>query len=339
MADSFETGANDAITDVPGIRVGHWSDRRAGTGCTVVLCESAAVAAADVRGGAPGTRETDVLAGPNLVRTCHAVLFSGGSVFGLEAAGGVVRYLAEHDVGFPTKVRPVPIVPAAVLYDLGVGRPDVAPGADAGYRAAKRAKGGRVEQGSVGAGTGATAAKILGPEHAIKGGIGTASIRGPRGLVVGAIVVTNPVGAVVSPDDGATIAGARGAEGAYVPLAEALERHTAEMDAQIENTTLVCVATNATIEHSLAQRLAFQAHNGLARTILPVHTFGDGDAAFVLGMSRAETKPHDSLALGAMTTLAVERAVVKSIHAATGLHGVPSAAEWTNPSTGSDRSS
>jgi L-aminopeptidase/D-esterase-like protein len=337
MSDATVLGAGkqNAITDVAGIRVGHWTDRRGGTGCTVVLCEGAQVAAVDVRGGAPGTRETDVLGGANLVRVCHAVVFCGGSVFGLDAATGVTRYLSEREVGFATTARTVPIVSAAVLFDLGVGKATAAPNAEAGYRAARRAGGGKVERGTTGAGTGATVGKILGADSAMKGGVGTASVVGPRGLVVGALVVTNAVGAIMDASTGEVVAAPRADQaGALVPLGEALERRTAEMDALVENTTLVCVATNGVVEHATAQRMAFQAHNGLARTILPVHTTGDGDVAFAIGMGQVETKPHDALALGAMTTLAVERAVLDSIHSATGLHGVPSAAEWMGEQRG-----
>ena len=325
--DGFGRGRHDAITDVAGVRVGHWTDRRGGTGCTVVLCETAQVAAVDARGGAPGTRETDVLAGPNLVRTCHAIALCGGSAFGLDAAGGVARYLAEQDVGFETTAGKVPIVSGAVLFDLAVGK-NTAPTADSGYKAAKRAKGGAVERGSVGAGTGATAAKILGHEHCIKSGVGTASVTGPRGLVAGAIVAANPSGIVVDPSDGRTVAGVRGDEAGWLALHEALERRRAEMDALVEHTTLVCVATNAKVDHAQAQRLAYQAQNGIARTILPAHTMGDGDVAFVAAMGEVETRPHDGLALGAMVTLAVERAVLDAINSASGLHGIPSSAEW-----------
>lgn len=324
----FLAGRLDAVTDVPGIRVGHTTDRRRGTGCTVILCDGAQVAAVDARGGAPGTRETDVLAGPNLVRTCHAVVFCGGSVFGLDAASGVTRYLADAGIGFETTAGIAPIVPAAVLFDRGLGKA-AAPDADAGYRAAKRAKGGQVERGTAGAGTGATVAKLLGDEHCLKGGIGTASITGPRGLVVGAIVATNPVGMVFDPDSGLPLAGARSEQpGCFVPLPEALERRTAEMDAVGENTTLVFVATNATLEHARVQRLAYQAHNGLARSIFPAHTLADGDIVFAAAMGEAETRPHDTLALAAMVTRAVERAVVDSVRSASGLHGVPSESEW-----------
>lgn len=334
MTGTWSTGPRDAITDVPGIRVGHWTDRRGGTGCTVILCEQSTVAAVDVRGGAPGTRETDVLGPANIVRRCDAIVFAGGSAFGLASATGVVRWLAEHDVGFPTTVRKVPIVPAAVLFDLSVGRPDAFPGDDAGYLAAKRARGGSPAQGTVGAGTGATVAKLLGAEHALKGGVGTASAAGPRDLIVGALVAVNAVGYVVDPDTGTIVAGARGEDGRFVPMPAALAMRTAKMDALVrQNTTLVCVATNAAIDHHQAQRLAVQAHDGLARAVVPAHTFGDGDITFALAMGKVDAQPDDSLVLGALTVRAVERAIVKSVQLATGLHGVPAAAEWLTPTS------
>ncbi len=332
MSDTiWPTGPRNAITDVAGVRVGHWTDRRGGTGCTVILCPTSTAAAVDVRGGAPGTRETDVLAGANMVRRCDAVVFSGGSAFGLAAADGVMRWCAENDIGFATSARKVPIVSGAVILDFSVGKADAAPGAEAGYLAARRANGGRVAQGSVGAGTGATVAKILGPDACLKGGVGTASAVGPRGIVVGALVVTNAVGQVQDPATGRIVAGPRAASrGEFVPLREALALRTEKMDALLEQTTLVCVATNAAIDHRDLQRLAFQAHDGLARTINPVHTFGDGDVAFAVALPRVETKRHDLFAIGSLVVSVVEQAVLNSVRLATGLHDVPSVSEWTS---------
>ncbi|MGE5594766.1 MAG: P1 family peptidase [Hyphomicrobiales bacterium] len=326
---SWESGPLDAITDVPGIRVGHWSDRRAVTGCTVVLCEQATAVAMDARGGAPGTRETDALNGANVVRTAHAIALCGGSAFGLAAATGVMRWLAEHNAGFETTAGRVPIVPAAVLFDRGIGKPDAYPGDAQGYEAARRAKRGKVEEGTIGAGTGATVAKLLGAERCLKGGVGTASIAGPREIVVGALAVTNAVGSVFDPDTGQLIAGPRGDEpGEMVPLSEAMHRRTAQMDALIENTTLVVVATNVAFAHHELQRVAYQAQDGLARTIVPAHTFGDGDVAFAIAMGGREARRGDALTVGLMTVQAVERAIVRGVRAARGIAGVPSAAEW-----------
>jgi len=321
-------GPKDAITDVPGIRVGHWTDRRGGTGCTVILCEDSVAGAVDTRGGAPGTRETDVLSGPNLVRKAHAVVLCGGSAFGLAATDGVMRYLAERGIGFPTTARNVPIVSGAVLYDLPTGRPDAYPGPDAGYRAAARATAGRVEQGTVGAGTGATVGKLLGHEWATKGGIGTASVVGPRGIIVGAIVANNASGNVLDPATGRVAAGVRQEGGGWVSLAETIARRTEQLDLQLQNTVLVCVATNASLDHHQLQRVAIQSHDGIARAVLPAHTFGDGDVAFAVAMGKLEVRPYDALTVGVLAVQAVETALVRSVCAATGLHGVPSAAEW-----------
>ena len=327
--DGWRSGRYDAITDVPGIRVGHWTDKRGGTGCTVVLCETAVSAAVDARGGAPGTRETDVLASANLVRTCHAVLLTGGSAFGLAAADGVMRWLAEREIGFKTAARPVPIVPAAVLYDLGVGRAKAHPDSDAGYAAASRAKGGRVTQGCVGAGTGASVAKMLGGERSLKSGMGTASLLGPHGIIVGAIVANNAVGNVLDPSTGETIAGPRADEaGTFVPLPEAMDQRTAKLDALLQNTTLICVATNALLDHAQLQRVAYLAQDGLARVVLPAHTAADGDIAFAISMGTQKIPAYEATTVGLLANLAVERALVRSIRAAEGMHGLPSAAEW-----------
>jgi L-aminopeptidase/D-esterase-like protein len=324
----FGHGPRNAITDVPGIRVGHYTDRRNATGCTVILCPEASAAAVDARGGAPGTRETDVLSLANLVRRCHAVVFSGGSAFGLAAADGVMRWCAEHDVGFPTAARKVPIVSSAVLYDLGIGNPVAHPGPQEGYLAAVRARRGAVAEGSVGAGTGATVAKLLGADHALKGGLGTASLVGPRGIVVGALVVTNAVGSIYDPGTGECVAGPRGDDGEFVTLPEALERRTEQMDALMQNTTLICVATNAELEPHQLQRVAAHAHDGFARSVVPAHTSGDGDIAFAVSVGQLSVKPHDLTLIGTMAALAVENAVVRSVVQATGLKGVPAAREW-----------
>ena len=250
-----------------------------------------------------------------------------GSV-GLAAATGVMDLLAERNIGFGTPARKVPIVPAAVLYDLGLGKATAFPGEREGRLAAKGATGGAVAQGTVGAGTGATIAKMLGPERRLKGGIGTASASGPKGLLVGALVANNATGHAFDPETGALIAGPRDDAGGFVPLAEAMHRRTAQMDALLQNTTLICVATNAAIDHHHLQRLAYQAHDGLARVIVPAHTFGDGDVAFAVTTGKTPVQPHDVHSLGILAARAVERALVKSVAAATGLHGVPSACEW-----------
>jgi len=322
-------GPRNAITDVPGIRVGHFTDRRNATGCTVILCETSTAAAVDTRGGAPGTRETDVLGLANLVRKCHAIVLTGGSAFGLAAADGVMRWLGERQAGFPTAHRPVPIVSAAVLYDLGLGNAMAAPTSDDGYRAAARAKGGAVAEGSVGAGTGATVAKLLGADTALKGGLGTASLVGPNGIVVGALVATNAVGSLSDPETGKPVAGPRGAKGKFVPLPEALARRTEAFELTPgENTTLICVATNAVLEPHQLQRVCTHAHDGFARVVVPAHTTGDGDIAFAVSMGALAVKPYDALTVGALAARAVEIALLRSVTLAKGTNGVPSAAEW-----------
>ena len=334
---AWQTGPRNAITDVPGIRVGHFTDRKRGTGCTVILCEDSTGAAVDARGGAPGTRETDVLNPANVVRKCHAIVFSGGSAFGLASAGGVMRWCAEQGIGFPTKLRNVPIVSAAVLFDLGLGDPLAFPDEADGYAAASHARRGAVAEGTIGAGTGASVAKLLGPEHAVKGGLGTASAAGPRGLLVGALAVSNAVGSVFDPESGDCIAGPRADQGGFVSLPEAMARRTADMDAMLEttpessptlqNTTLICVATNAKLDSHELQRLAIQAHDGFARVIAPAHTFGDGDVAFAISMGQVEARPDDTLTLGMLASRAVEQALLRSVRLAKSAYGLPNCAE------------
>ena len=317
----------DAITSIPGLRVGHWTDRRAATGCTVVLCEGGAVAAVDVRGGAPGTRETDLLRPGNLVERIHAVILSGGSAFGLDAAAGVMRYLEEQGVGFPTPGGLVPIVVGAVLYDLSIGRPDVRPDAAAGYAACRAAKGGRVSQGSVGAGSGATVGKALGMERAVKGGIGTASERVAGEITIGALVAVNCLGEIVDPDSGRILAGPRDEEGGFLSTLDILRgRPATALSGGFTNSTIGVVATNARLSREQAYRLAVMAHDGLSRTVRPAHTPVDGDAFFSLATGATEA-PVDLIALGALAARAVERAIVRAVREARGLAGVPSLAE------------
>ncbi|HJP40140.1 MAG TPA: P1 family peptidase, partial [Dehalococcoidia bacterium] len=316
MARAFQrwtTGRRDAITDVRGIKVGHWTDRRRGTGCTVILCEEGMAAAVDVRGGAPGTRETDVLALPNLVRQCHGIALCGGSAFGLAAAQGVMDFLREKGAGYGTAITKVPIVPAAVVFDLSVGKQDAAPGPEEGFRAAARATGGRVAQGTVGVGTGTTVAKLLGGEYAIKAGVGTASFSGPRGITVGALVVNNAVGTILDVEKGRIIAGPRGRRGRFIPFPEALSRRTEKMAALSENTTLAVVATNANLEPTALQRISYAAHDGLARAIFPSHTLGDGDTAFAITNGSMETEPYDALTVHVLAQKAVEIALLRSV--------------------------
>ena len=317
----------DAISAIPGLRVGHWTNRRAATGCTVVLCEGGAVAAVDVRGGAPGTRETDLLRPGSLVERIHAVLLSGGSAFGLDAAAGVMRYLEEQGVGFPTPGGLVPIVVGAVLYDLSIGRSDVRPDAAAGYAACRAAKGGRVSQGSVGAGSGATVGKALGMERAVKGGIGTASERTAGDITVGALVAVNCLGEVVDPDSSRIVAGPRDEKGGFLSTLDILRgRPPSGRSGGFTNSTIGVVATNARLSREQAYRLAVMAHDGLARTVRPAHTPVDGDVFFSLATGATEA-PVDLITLGALGARAVERAIVRAVTEARGLAGVPSLAE------------
>jgi L-aminopeptidase/D-esterase-like protein len=297
------------ITDVAGIRVGHVTDHRAATGCTVVLCPPGTVGSVEVRGGAPGTRETDGLRPGTLGREVHAVLLTGGSAFGLAAAGGVQRWLEERGVGFAAGPAIVPIVPAAVLFDLGVGDPSVRPGEDEGYAACEAAVAGPVEEGSVGAGTGATVAKIPDPTLGVKGGVGSASER--RGdLVVGSLAAVNALGTVVD-ERGIAIAENRGDPDAPPTLWT------------YANTTLVVVATNARLSKDHVARVAQAAHQGVSAAVRPSHTLWDGDTAFALATGEVDAHLLHVEEMAARTTAA---AIRRGVRAAEGLGGVPAAA-------------
>ncbi|MCW2781978.1 MAG: peptidase [Marmoricola sp.] len=274
------------ITDVPGIRVGHWTDPVGLTGCTVVLApDEGAVASVDVRGAAPGTRETDLLRPGRTVDRVHAILLAGGSAFGLAAADGVMGHLAEKGIGFPTGVRNVPIVSAAVLFDLGVGDPNATPDAAAGRHACIDAEPeSPCGNGRFGAGTGATVGKLLGPDQAAPGGIGTASVELPGGGIIGALAAVNAVGDIVAAD-GTPIAGPG-------DIVETLLANGLSMPAAPgENTTLVVVATNVGLDKTQAHRLSEVVHDGFAHAIRPVHTALDGDTAFVLSTGIAMENP------------------------------------------------
>ncbi|MBV9354489.1 MAG: P1 family peptidase [Chloroflexi bacterium] len=310
-----------SITDVPGITVGHWTDLEGGTGCTVVLCEPDAVGGVDVRGAAPGTRETDVLRAGNLVDHVHAVVLSGGSAFGLDAACGVMRYLEEQGRGLETAGGRVPIVPAAVLFDLPLGRPDRRPTAEAGY-AACAAAGMTVAEGTVGAGTGATVAKLAGHAGAVKGGLGTASQRLADGTLVAALVAVNALGSVFDPTTGASIA---------VPRLVAGEPSPAARSGLGQNTTIGVVATTAALDVAGAHRLAVAAHDGLARAIRPAHTHYDGDAIFALSLARNSSGPVDRVPLASAAADVMADAIVRAVRLASGLHGVPGLADAPSP--------
>lgn len=323
----------NAITDVPGIKVGHYTDLESVTGCTVVLCEAGAVGGVDVRGSAPGTRETDLLRPMNLVQEVHAVLLSGGSAFGLDAAGGVMRYLEERGVGFDTRVAKVPIVPAAILFDLGVGRADVRPGAEEGYQACLAATQGPVSEGSVGAGTGATVGKAMGLGRATKGGLGTASQAIPAEapgtrIMVGALVAVNAFGDVVDPKNGEVLAGPRREDDqGFLNTVELLLQGQAlrAREGALRNTTIGVVATNARLTKEQVNKLAQMAHDGLARAIRPSHTMGDGDTVFALATGKEGEPYRDLTILGAAAAEVMAEAVVRAITQARSLAGIPAA--------------
>ena len=293
-----------------------------------MVAEAGAVCGVDVRGGAPGTRETDLLDPVNSVQQVHAVLLSGGSAFGLDAATGVVRYLEEKGIGFPVGVGKVPIVPAAILFDLGIGDWTIRPDATAGYEAARAASAGPVAEGCVGAGAGATVGKMFGVAAAMKGGIGTASIRLPDGAVVAALVAVNANGDVVDPATGRVLAGVRTPDGKRLRGAvDALLAGEAPGRPLVgQNTSIGVVATNVALTKTEATKVAQMAHDGLARAIRPVHTPWDGDALFALSAG-AVTLDQPTLVVGALAAEAVARAVVRAVTTATGLPGYPSASD------------
>jgi L-aminopeptidase/D-esterase-like protein len=306
---------HNAITDVPGIRVGHAADREALTGCTVVLCPPrGAVGGVDQRGGAPGTRETDLLRPGHLVERVHAVLLAGGSAYGLDAASGVVRWLEERGIGFDTRVAKVPIVPAAILYDLDVGRADVRPDAAMGYAACRAAGRGPVAEGRAGVGIGCTVGKMLGPGQASPAGLGTASVDLGGGLVVGALVAVNAFGDVVDPQTGAILAGARALSGGgfadTLATMKGMVGKTILRFAGRSHTVIGVVATNARLTKEETNKVAQMAHDGLARAVRPAHTMFDGDTLFALatGGRRADVN-----LVGAYAAEVVAQAIVRAV--------------------------
>lgn len=316
IVDSPTAPKTGSLVDVPGLQVGHAQMAGRLTGCSVVLAPQGAVCAVDVRGAAPGTRETDLLDPSNLVERVHAVLLCGGSAFGLEAASGVMRWLEEHDIGFQTGFGRVPIVPAAVLFDLPAVRagddPQVRPDADCGWRACEAASREAPAAGNVGAGSGASVGKLFGLDRAMKGGIGHASVQvGP--WVVAAMIACNAIGDVLDPDTGRVLAGARSADGQNLLDTQAalLSGQTMLRPMPGTNTTIGVVATNATLTKAQAQRLAVSAHDGLARSIRPVHTSLDGDTLFAMASGAVDTPPDLML----LTTLAAHATALATVDA------------------------
>jgi L-aminopeptidase/D-esterase-like protein len=312
----------DTITDVAGIRVGHDTNAEVGTGCTVILCDTPAVGGVDITGGQSVTREIALLYPMTFAEEVHAILLTGGSAFGLDAASGVMRYLAERNIGTDTGVARVPLVPAAAIFDLFFGsvvrfHPDAA----AGYRACERATTEPVAQGNVGAGTGATVGKMAGFVSAMKGGLGSASAQVSDGTIVGALVVVNALGDVIDPQTQQVIAGTRNPTGSNFPASHPLS-----------NTTLAVIATNASLSKEGINKVAQMARNGMAQVIRPVNTLFDGDTVFALALGPRSQRLLDptsaavqvnTLGTAAATTLA--RAIIKAVRSATDLHGVPAA--------------
>jgi len=329
--------ATRGITDVPGITVGHQTMAGRPTGCTVILVGGVgATGGVSQRGGAPGTRETALLDPLNLVDSVNAVVLSGGSAFGLDAAQGVVRYLEERGIGYRTSAGVVPIVPAAILFDLGFGGDaKIRPNADCGYRAASSASDGPVAEGNVGAGTGATVGKMGGVvEHPgypggrrspMKGGLGSSAIKLPDGLIVGAIVAVNAVGDVIDPRTGKVVAGARNPDGTLADVRTLLSAGALVTSPRAgENTTIGVVATNARLTKEQTSRVALMADDGLSRAINPSHTLGDGDTVFALATGRWEGQADLSL-IGALAAEAMAEAIVRAVSKAESLGGLPSA--------------
>jgi L-aminopeptidase/D-esterase-like protein len=312
---------HDDITDIPGIRVGHNTNLEAATGCTVILCDTPAIGGVDVRGGAPATRETDLLHPLNLVEEVNAVVLTGGSAFGLDAASGVMRYLEERGIGHDIGVARVPIVPAAAILDLPFGSAHIRPDAAAGYHACEQATAEPVMQGNAGAGAGATVGKMAGPSFMMKGGLGSASTLLSDGTLVGALVVVNALGDVIDPRTQKVIAGARNPAGdgflATNPFG---------------NTTIAVVATTASLTKVHVNKIAQMAHDGIAQAIRPAHTMFDGDTIFALALgpkSQIMTNPTIAASqvstIGAAAATTLVRAIINAVRHATNLHGVPAA--------------
>ena len=323
------------LTQVPGIRVGHFTLPGGLTGCTVVLADGeGAVGGVAQRGPAPGTRETDLLSPLNMVERVNAIMLSGGSAFGLDSAQGVMRYLEEKGIGFKTGAGVVPIVPGAVIFDLPfIGASKMRPTAECGYKAAAGASSNAVQEGNVGAGAGATVGKLgaffNSPNATIKpmkAGIGSASIALPSGLIIGAIAVVNAVGDVVDPSTGQVVAGMRGADGKLADARKVLRAGIPGASRPAENTTIGVIATNARLSKTQVARVAMMADDGLARAIYPVHTQGDGDTVFALANGSWSGTP-DLTMVGALAADVMAEAIVRAAVMAKSSGGLPSAAD------------
>jgi len=323
---------NNAITDVRGIEVGHAQDNEALTGCTVIVCRKGAVGGVDVRGGAPGTRETDLLNPINLVETVHAIVLSGGSAFGLDAATGVMRYLEENKIGFNTGAATVPIVPSAILYDLNIGRADVRPDSAMGYLAASSASSRPPAEGNIGVGTGASVGKMFGENLATKSGVGTASMDIGGGVIVGALVAVNAWGDIVDPTSNEIIAGLRSGKvgtlrvGGKSYFASTLEMMKKPVSRNLlgfasrANTVIGVVATNAKLTKAGATKVAQMAQDGIARTIRPAHTILDGDVIFALSTGAGKA---DVTSVGTFAAEVMAQAIIRAVKMAEPAGGLP----------------
>ncbi|HOB15485.1 MAG TPA: P1 family peptidase [Defluviitoga sp.] len=301
---------NYTITDVPGIKVGHYTDLQAVTGCTVILAESGAIAGACVSGSAPGTRETDLLKPGNLVQQVHAILLTGGSAYGLDAASGVMEYLEEKHIGFQTDTIKIPIVPAAVIYDLDIGNPYVRPTKESGYIASKNATDQEVIQGNVGAGTGAMIGKGAGKIFSMKGGIGSYSIEVGKGIIVGAIAVVNSSGDVY--ENGNIIAGAIDENNNFLNIYELMKKRAFKPNLW-ENTTLSVIATNARLTKEWANKIAQIANDGFARAIKPVHSLFDGDTIFCLSTGTIDVDFFEISLIAEIAAEVVEKSIINAV--------------------------
>jgi L-aminopeptidase/D-esterase-like protein len=316
---------NRAITDVPGFEVGHAHDPKGVTGCTVILCPSGTIGGLEIPGSAAGTRQTDSLSPSHYVDEVHAVLLSGWSAFGLDASGGVMKYLEEKGIGYTTSAAKVPIVPTAIIYDLGIGDGRIRPDSEMAYRACLGRQSGKIEEGSIGVGTGATVGKLLGIEWATKGGVGTCSVKGPEGVIVGALVAVNAFGDVVDPHRGGKIiAGARNPQNphSFIETAARMKEGFSPRrgEASFQHTTLGVVATNVKLSKRQAIKVAQMAQVGLARTISPIHSTVDGDLIFALAAGRLFA---DVNTIGLLAAEALAQAVIRAVQAADGLGLLP----------------
>lgn len=315
---------NASITDIPGIRVGHFTHHQYATGCTVVICENGATCGVDIRGGAPGTRETALLAPTCLVEKVNAVVLTGGSAFGLAAVDGVMKYCEEKGYGFGIKPKTIPIVPAAVIYDFHLGTQHYAPNAQDGYQACLEAGTAKVAEGNVGAGTGALVGKVCGIQQAMRGGLGTAAMQFPNGLLVAVLVVVNTFGDVRNYEDNQIIAGARTTDGHFVDTVQYMMAGNLITTNSASNTLIGVVATNANLDKTKLTKVAQMAHVGVSQVVTPAHTMSDGDTFFALATGKMEAEVNF---VGIVAAELVKKAIFRAIVTAVGREGIPAYSE------------